>query len=729
MSFTESPVIDEVLAEAFEAISADAPEQPTYEHNARAAEFVLIVIGEQAANVANSSGIAAIGLRDAGAWTAVPGAQLVPTAKVHGDLLANVACNARGVIVLAPSDISADPFARTSLTALAEALEAQADVPVVYAVIPEPRKMQGRKTPGINVDSWLLQGSQSIVLSHLAMIWSKALQSREVRKNGGWIPLGFLGDKNFVYSVGRDDVFELSSNDLTVAGKQINIAGRDFLLDVYGRDTKYSGRVIDHGRVAGDLSATCLAVGPYIPKSARYTGVHVEPGNVLVVNGLEQKPWRTDGAEQERFGGRYHYPRGTHQIGITAQTPQASAADMLSVLEAFNTFGWPDHTHAKIAFGCLCHSYLTGASDMRVHLSISAPSGSGKTTLRNLLMDLWGEVATNCSGNVTEPAIRAALNSDCMVLVVDQANSSQDKVDAVMSSFCDASYSDTVLRANQGQGSVERLIRFTGVLLGVGRPVLNSELQRRFFALNISEPSAEVKRNPHPLVMSGEAAKDRRRELGKTLFARMVHAWPRLQRVTQVFRSLLCENTRSVDALTSVLSAYWVALNDTEVSVDEAKALIDELGIRAEEERMNETSDEVDAWNLMLGTNCRAAIDGKNIELSVGELIACSQKEHRRSRPGDYSRSLARIGMRLMTDDKKNECLYIHPNNPQFKALFVNSKWKKDDIGDLFKRLPGASPKMTSKTISINGVSQRAVEILVPEIESSLAFSLSVAEG
>lgn len=131
----------------------------------------------------------------------------------------------------------------------------------------------------------------------------------------------------------------------------------------------------------------------------------------------------------------------------------------------------------------------------------------------------------------------------------------------------------------------------------------------------------------------------------------------------------------------------------------------------------------------MLGVVSKASIDGKNVELSVGELIACAQKEHRRSRTGDYSRSLGRIGMRVMTDEKKNESLYIHPSNPQFKALWSQSKWRKDDMADLFKRLPGASPKMTAKTISIGGVSQRAVEILIPEIESSLAFSLSVSEG
>lgn len=720
MSYSEHTVVDAILDDALTAISSDVTE-PNYDALARTADFVVIVVGEQVAAIANRSGIPAIGLSDITAWTATSG-QVDEASNINPELLANVACNARGVIVLAPSDVSADPLARTSLTSLAKALDREAGIPAVYAVIPEPRKQQGKKSMGHNLDGWINSTSQSVVTCHLGMIWSKELRSREVRKNGGWIPMGFAGDRNIVYSVGREQIFEFSSADLSVPGKLINVAGMDYLEDVYGRQNKAGDTVVNYSRAGGDIASSCLAVGPYLPKGSRFSGVHAERGNVLVVNGAEVI-WRTDGAAQDRFGGSYSYPRGKHAVGITPDTPQASAADMSAALEAFQSFNWSEGSQSLMAFGWLCNAFYTGAADWRVHLSVTGSAGAGKTTFRDLVGRLLGDTAISCDGDLTSAGIRSNLDGDAMVVLVDQADSTPGKVDQVLSIFRSASSSTNVLRADQRQGAINKSVIFTGMVIGVSKPLLNSEDQTRYVLVGIEKrPAGKVPM--HFLLKNKEAASD----LGKTMFARMVYAWPRYLRALDVFRDELGSNARAVQTLSPILAATWVALNDHEVSVTEAQELITKMNVKAEEERISQTSDEADSFDHLLGKVIKVQVDGRNSEATVAEAISMALGEVRTGgRPGEWSRSLGLYGLRAcLSKDTRLETLYVNTLDFQFRQLYAGTKWAVSDMGDLFKRLPNASRKVTTNTLSIGGRSVRAVEITLPaDLETTLTSRLA----
>ena len=673
-------------------------------------EFIVLTEGEFKAISATSAGIPTLAISGVTMWAAQSGGTLSAETAVHPLILQAVKVS-RGVLVLADSDAKTNPLVKQSMQALADALAAQAGIPAIYACCPLAERTPGKKVEKRGLDDWIVQEGPLGVEKYLTWLWTKEMARQETLAAGGYVPLGYKDAINYVWSIPRGAMLALGAGQLTQPGYLMNLAGGlEWCVAAYPKYSKNEGVTCDFQTMGGAIVQACIAAGPFDPSAARGTGVWDAGDGALAINGADDL-WRTDGKAQDRFGGKFIYPRGS-KLDVKAETPQATKEDGAELFAALSTWQWARDSDPFLMLGWIGHAYLSGAVPWRAHVSLTGARGTGKSFLQDLISRILGRAALQCDGDSTPAGIRQKVGNDALALIVDEAEADGKKLAEILSFMRSASSGAEVLRGTQDQTGTSFQLRVSGMVAGIVPPVLNAADQSRFIRLELEGVNSVAASTPHPLVSDKELSQ----ELGLRLFSRMVNSWARLKAAKKVLRKHLGGDARYADTISPILASAWCILFDEDLDDANAKDFVSQMKLDGERDRVVNAKDEVDALEHLFAKLVRVTVDGKMLELTGAEALAAALVEARAGKNGDYTKSVGRYGLRVVNEGEFGSLL-IAAKSPQIKKLYEGTKWEQGDLAAVFKRLPGADKTLTESTCCIGGVSVRPVRVVLPALD------------
>lgn len=687
--------------------------------------FLILTEGEFKAAASSAHGMPAVAIPGVTMWSADPGTSLSDDTSVHPHILSALReINPAGVLVLADSDAKGNRNVRQALGHLAAALTKALCIPCLYARVPDAKpeddtakakKEAAAKKQGL--DDWIKAEGADQVKRYLNWQWDKLIEREQVLAKGGYYPLGYQGENNYVWSVARGCIITFGSSDNNSKAKLMNLVGGQSWCEArYGEIGPRGKMAVDFDKMGGDLIQACIEAGPFSVEMCRGSGVWAD-GDALVVSGGDVL-WRTDGAQQERFGTGYAYPR-SRPLGIKEDITPATAKQAMALLECLSTWGFRSQSECMQVFGWIALSYLTGALPWRPHASLTAPRGSGKSQLQKLVKNLLGHAAVACDADSTAPGIRQALRQDTLALLLDEAESSGKKLQATMDMLRSASSGSEVLRGTQDQAGTSFTLRTMALVTGIVPPTFNAADESRFVRVELDALPKASQTTPHELLINEPAAKS----LGLSLFARMLRAWPRLLDAETLIRKSMDGDSRFRDTFAPVLAAAWVALHDNAMTEIEAKQFVNEMHLDAQRARVCEADDDADVVSALLGKVIKVTIGERSVESTIADLIinAAAEVTALRSTKGPTNRALGLYGMRVNLDSGGSLLVNVKAEN--FQKLFDTSKaLAGSDLSTTLKRNRLVEPKMTD-TMTIGG---RSVRCYVVRIKDLLAANDAV---
>ena len=704
-----------------------------YSSVASNAPFVVVTEGEFKAISASTHGLPAVGLAGVTMWAAETGSALTAETPIHPLLLEALSC-ARGVIVLADSDARGNVNVQNAMGTLANAITVQLKIPALYSAVPEAEKVQGKKTPKMGLDDWIEAKGASNVEKYLTWLWSKEMERLDVLSTGGFIPLGFQGANNYVWSILRKTMFILTAAQLTQPGMLMTIVGSmAWCIAAYGRQSRGGVVVVDWQSMGGDMSAACIAAGHFDPEKFKATGVVDVGHGVLAVNGGDVL-FLTNGEAIERYGHGYVFQAG-HHIGLRPDTPQATAEEVRVFFDAVGTWGFRSAADAFLVASHAMLGFLAGALQWRPHLSLTGARGTGKSALMSFLMRFMGKAGRKAEAGSSAAGTRQALGSDAVWLGLDEAEPDGRNISELIVLARSSSSGGEIYRGTQDQTGTSFSLHSMFMLAGIVPPVMTAADKSRFFCVELAQVNQAAVDNPHPLVSGVEDIA----ALGLRVFSRMVHAWPRFLRTQAVLRQYVGGDARYQQSVTPILAAAWVGLFDDEITEDDAKDFVAGFELDSSRTRATEAVDEQDALNHLLGKLIEVQVDGRNLRMTTAEVAARALEESRRGgRLGDFNRALGRLGLRVdhrstwtITDGDDRSAgvhgtLLLNVKSPQLKSMLKETRWESGELVPVLKRLPGAG--MSADSAYIGGGTCRPFAVPLPKLEDVLPTLVSAAE-
>lgn len=688
---------------------------PGFVDLAGCSDFVVGTEGPLKAGSATLMGIPTFAIPGVTGWAAKAGqGPLTADTPVH-PLILEAARMSKGVLILADSDAKENRQVKEAMKTLADAIVLQAGVPAFYWACPAGAGSTAKVHVKQGLDDWLAAEGQTSVTKRLEWMWSTSQKDQATLSAGGYVPLGYKDESNYVWSIPRGGMMALGAGTLTQPGTLMNLVGGMSWCELaYGKETKAGAKLVDWQKMGGEIIEGCIAAGPFNPDTCRRSGVwEADDGTgALVVNGADFI-WRTDGQEQHRFGSAYVYPRG-RKLGLEETTPQATPEEAMELLDALSTWKFARFGDPILYLGFLMHTWMSGAAPWRAHLSLTGPRGSGKSYLMRFGQRIIGLPCEYVDGESTTAGVRQRVKTDAIALFLDEGEADGKRLAELLAFLRSASSGAEVLRGTQDQSGTAFQLRVTGMVGGIVPPILNGADQSRFVRLELLPADDDALANAHRLVSDDAAAK----ELGLRLYARMVRSWGRLKAAIKTLRPFLGGDQRYADTISPVVAAAWVALFDGDMTDDEARDFVAGLDLHSERERVAEAKDEQDAFDHLLSKLLAVTVDGKRYDITGAEAIARSLEEVRNNRPrGDYSTSLGRLGLKVV-EDGDHGSLLLSAKSPQLKSLYTGTRWEAGDLAAVLKRLPGADRKLVSSPVYIGGQTVRPLSIALPKLEA-----------
>lgn len=434
------------------------------------------------------------------------------------------------------------------------------------------------------------------------------------------VPLGKDGEThNYIGAERR--LVRLAPRDHSRNGLVSLFGGSDYLQRIWPAFTPLGSlRGFKPDAVTDALMKACSKRGSWSPADrVRGPGAHLGAGGKLIlhcgdgllIDGQWHEPGLIDG---------YLYPAGN--IGPRPKPGIAGGGDggpgdwILSKLETWN---WKrPKVDALLMFGWLCAGVLGGALSWRPLVWVSGPRGTGKSTLQGFIRSVitcgMQEGIVSIS-DATAAGIWQKLVHCTYPVGVDEIEATADnrKVQAVVALARQAASGGVILRGGAEHQGREFTVRscflFSSILIP---PLLGQDLSR--LAILELRP---LKEGPQMVIDEATAG-----QVGRALRARLVQQWARFGRVYQTFRGALIEHgkhdARGADQFGTLLAAAWVALWDQDPGAEDLKRYGVDLSADALRGVTDETADEINCKNHLLGFIDRELTMGK----TVGELLA-----------------------------------------------------------------------------------------------------------
>jgi hypothetical protein len=349
--------------------------------------------------------------------------------------------------------------------------------------------------------------------------------------------------------------------------------------------------------------------------------------------------------------------------------------------DLFSRWRWRNNvTSPTILTGLVLASYIQTIWDWRPQVSITGESRSGKSYLFQAIggsetsMGLLGNLASRCSQS-TEAAIRAAIGSNALVVIIDEFEESKERKAIMKKIVRPASRGDTVSRATSGMKKVDFHIRHILWTAAIESGLEEQADANRFIHLELLAPE-ESKQGRLELPDSRELL-----DLGQRLLAIAVRYAVESKALASRLRGAKVPGVdpRTIECY-AVIAAILACSQG--MSEEEASSLVVDLAGSIDISDQG-APDHEELLDAILAS--RVHCGSKDGMLSVAQILHGANWINQPQRFAEHRDKLEAEGIRL-TD---NEDLFVYHIQVK-RGLLRGTRWEGQRIDQLLKRLPGA---------------------------------------
>jgi putative DNA primase/helicase len=433
--------------------------------------------------------------------------------------------------------------------------------------------------------------------------------------------------------------------------------------------------------------------------------------------------------------GRYVFHHGDHlsvdgePVGLTrmqssyvypmAQRMPEPAEKMLTaeegrhLLEVAKMIRWSMPASAALLAGWTMLAPICGALRWRPHLWLTGAAGSGKSSIqRDYCSALLRDMCVYAQGESSEAGIRQRLKGDARPVLMDEAESNDEKskarMEAILATIRQASTESQAetLKGTASGSSMSFRIRSMFCLASINTNLGNKADVDRLTKLVVRPPARDGSSEEHWKKLSDELHKISTDEtIAHRLLARALKLLPNIMKNIEVFSRAAARHfgsQRDGDQFGTLLAGAWSLCSDNVATEEQADKMI----ARYQWEEHIEDHDEDDS-SRALGDVLDAKIRmGSLGDLTVYDLIRECSALHRTDvvSAKEADATLRRHGIRV---EIKEGVLLFGTGIGNLKKLVEKSSYSTDLRGQLL-RLPGAT-RYEDKPVRFNGRNSKCV--------------------
>ncbi len=524
----------------------------------------------------------------------------------------------------------------------------------------------------------------------------------ELERDGYFTVLGYDGPAYYIFHHDKGQVMELSKSDFTDNG-MIELA------PLHWWEENFPGEKGMNKKMAANwFFRLANSRGIYDPSRIRGRGAWRDKGRHVFHLGDQVV---VDG---QVMGITHVQSRYVYQMARRMPEPDSQILtndEGANLLRVASMVRWSKAASAPLLAGWTFLAPICGALKWRPHIWITGSAGSGKSTIQNMFCSsLMAGIGVNAQGNSTEAGIRQELRADALPVLIDEAESSDDKerarMEAILSMIRQAS-SESQAKTLKGtiSGSSNRYnIRSMFCLASINTNIDKKADIDRLTKLVILPPKDASASEEHWRKLSDELHKITSDEtIAARMLARALYLMPVITQTVDVFCKAAARHfgsQREGDQFGTLMAGAWSLSRDVVPTEDQALAMITAYNWDEHTEDSND-DDAGKALEAVLGAKIKAGMVG---DVSIYELIRETSSLHRRELlPKEEAvRLLVQNGIKI---EAGGVCFGTSITN--LKALVSKTAYVTDLRGQLL-RLPGAS-RNDNRSVRFNGFPSKCV--------------------
>jgi len=470
--------------------------------------------------------------------------------------------------------------------------------------------------------------------------------------------------------------------------------------------------------VVDALIHQCQMAGKYNQDKIRGRGAWLDEGEIILHLG-DRIVSKGKEVELQDFKSKWIY-----EIRPSMNMPKTSPAkteDTKKILESFAMLNWERPIDAYLAAGWCVVAPICGALEWRPHTWITGPAGSGKSwVMDRMVRPLLGNTSIYTLGKSTEAGIRQKLSNDAIPVVIDEAESDDkgqaEHIQHILTLMRQASSGSengdtTILKGTVSGRQLQFTIRSCFMLSSIGVGVQHRADETRVSVVSLKVDTRDDSRERF------KALQLKVDSIFKTKFmeaarARTVELIPIIRANTKVFSEAaasLLKNQRLGDQIGALLAGAYSLASSKEITREIADKFLEGIDFREEEERSSVT-DEDTCLQTIIQSQLRIVSEGKQVDVTVGELIQRvavenPQDERVISSQNEAELYLKRNGIRYIIETKDVVFASAHDG---IRAMLRNTAWPSN-YSRMLKRINGS--KNAGQVRFTAGVRQYAVSI------------------
>ena len=528
----------------------------------------------------------------------------------------------------------------------------------------------------------------------------------ELVNNAHFSILGYDGPTYYLFQHEKRQIMSITKSDLSDIGL-IELA------DLYWWEMNFNNGKggIDRKAVAQWLFRKANDRGIYDPSRIRGRGAWRDKdrnvyhhGSYLTVNGVK--------TEITKIKSGYVYPMAFSlpDPADVAMTDEEGG----SLVDVASMVRWSMPGSAALMSGWVMLASICGALGWRPHIWLTGPAGSGKSTVQSKFCAalLGGGIGQYYSGDSTEPGIRQDLKADALPVLIDEAESNNEKdkqrLENVIGLIRKTSTESQMRTAKGTVSGISQHFQIRSMFclasINVNLPTKADVDRLTMLVINAPVPG-EVDRWPELEVALNAIEQDE--TISQRLLARALNLMPVILESITVFRRAAAKHfgdQRYGDQFGTLLAGAWCLMNSYVPSEGEALVLI--RGYKWDEHTEDKDQDDsAKALGALLGAKIR--MPGVAGDQSVYDLVRESVSTHRLN---IVDQSLAELTLRrhgIIVDPIGGKLLF-GTGVPNLKELIAKMTAITDLRGQLM-RLNGA--ERVDKAYKFNGHPSKVISL------------------
>lgn len=513
---------------------------------------------------------------------------------------------------------------------------------------------------------------------------------------GGYIPLGYDGPDNVIWSNTRNCVVRIKAAEISLPVME-TWAGLDWVmanyLDASGDEKKASK--LNIGRLRSELIADCQIAGPFDASKVFGAGIwEIKIGDerVAVCNSKGQV-FAIDGRPVQRITDAGIFA-DCRNFGMAPTTREATDSEVIELAQAFESWNWRNSVDSLLVLGWIAASPFAGVLTRRPGLFITGARGCGKSTLLDAIKRVLGASAVKADGaDSTAAGIRQYMRNDARPLILDEFGDnssdsmrSSDRVKAIMSAIRTAYGDETgdgVIKGTQDGHGASYSTAYMPVMAGIVPPPMQPADRSRMAICTLAPlPVGAIEPD---LIADVDALED----LGDRIRMRMFKLWPAAKASIKFVRTALRaagREARFADTIGTLLACWYVLTTGRALDQSSASVLVSQVDLSRHAAAVEGASDERECADWLLGYT------DKETGISVGELISRVVDGKK-----EYAPRLEAMGLKL---DGRELQVCGSKSVEGIRRLFEGSKFADGGWKIVLERVDGAkhcSPRFAGK--------------------------------